>query len=52
MDMNQFLVGNYIRAQELKENKVYEATIVNVDIQTLRGERQPVIWFANERGMF
>jgi hypothetical protein len=51
LDMNQFFSTNFIRAEELEENVVYEATIVSVDTQTLRGKVQPVIWFVDERGI-
>jgi hypothetical protein len=51
LDMSQFFTGNYIRAEELKEGVIYEDTIVNVDVRTMRGESQPVIWFAGERGI-
>jgi hypothetical protein len=49
--MSQFFAGHFIRAEELEEGVVYETTIVSVDSQTLRGKVQPVIWFANERGI-
>jgi hypothetical protein len=49
--MSEYLTGNFIRAEELQPNVIYEHTIVSVDVQNLLGKDQPIIWFGNERGI-